>query len=173
VWELWNIRALIGSLRNIFLVSILYVDILLLGIRTVQYLVTFVLVIAFYPGEDLEQVPGCVSSRNAAMPSKLSKHPAPPAPPSFLSAVQPETIPWTDELEFRLEALKKMKSKHSERAKYAVENLRASIEEISRIRERERGKAKAVEKVKRERDCAWISLELYSQCLLAYITCLG
>jgi hypothetical protein len=83
------------------------------------------------------------------MSSKLSKHPAPPSKPLFLSNILSESIPSIDDLESWLESLGKLKSKHSERLKYTLKNLHASDEEIRRIRERERGK----HKVKPESDC--------------------
>jgi hypothetical protein len=95
------------------------------------------------------------------MSSKLSKHPAPPTPPSFVLSFQPETIPWTDKLESQLEALMKLRLKHLERAKYAVENS----EDIGRIKDREKSMAKAVGKIKCERDCTGICLEFDLQCL--------
>lgn len=76
---------------------------------------------------------------------KLSKHPSPPTPPHFLLDVQPDAIPWTDELESRLDVLLKLKAKHSERVRLAKDNVRAILEEFTRIRNRE--------KVKREREC--------------------
>jgi hypothetical protein len=94
-----------------------------------------------------------LSPRNAAMPSKLSKHLSPPNAPDFLSHDQPDSIPGIYDLEVRLEALEKMKLKHLERKKQAQENLRAGEEEIRRIKEREKGKSKAVEKIKHERNC--------------------
>jgi transcriptional adapter 3 len=87
------------------------------------------------------------------MPSKVSKLPSPPHVPEFLTVDQPEFIPSTSELDMRLEVLEKIKLKHMERKKHADENLRASEEEIRKIKEREKGKSKAVEKIKHERDC--------------------
>lgn len=89
------------------------------------------------------------------MPSKLSKQPSPPPPPAFLLAAQPEVVPYTDELEARYEALVRLKSKQVERSKLAAENIRACEEDIKRIKERERAKVRAVEKIKRERDCTY------------------
>lgn len=89
------------------------------------------------------------------MPSKLIRHPSPPRAPSFLSSVQPDAVPGTEELQARLEALQKLRIKHLEKSKHAADNLRASEEEIRRIKEREKGKNKAIEKIKRERDCAY------------------
>lgn len=94
------------------------------------------------------------------MPSKLSRHPSPPKPPDFLLVSQPEAVPWIDELELRYDALLKLKSKHLERARHAMDNMRASEEEIKRIKDREKGKARAIEKIKRERDCACVSHNL-------------
>jgi hypothetical protein len=71
------------------------------------------------------------------MPSKLAKHP-PPSAPLFLSVTQPEAIPWTDVLESWRDALQKLRPKHVDRSQRAAENLRASEEEIERIKEREK-----------------------------------
>jgi hypothetical protein len=49
-----------------------------------------------------------------------------------------------------LEALIKLKSKHLERLKFARETSRAGEEEIRRIKEREKGRVKVAEKIKRE-----------------------
>jgi hypothetical protein len=84
------------------------------------------------------------------MSSKLSKLPAPPTRPPFLSDILSESVPLTDELEYRLESLEKLKSKHSERLKHVAKNLHASEEEIRRIRGREKGKHN--ERIKREPD---------------------
>jgi transcriptional adapter 3 len=101
------------------------------------------------------------------MPSKLSAHQPPPHAPDFLYNVELDsTLLATDELELRLEALRKLKLKHLERSKHAAENLRASEDEIRRIREKEKGKSKAIEKIKRERDCAYFFWKYCQQCLL-------
>lgn len=42
------------------------------------------------------------------------------------------------------------------RSKKAGEDLKAIEESMRRMKEKEKGKAKAIEKVKRERDCAYI-----------------
>ena len=94
-----------------------------------------------------------LSPQNAAMPSKLLRLSHPPKAPDFLSHGQPDSIPGIYDLELRLEALETMRLEHIERKKQAQENLRAGEEEIRRIKEREKGKSKAVEKIKHERNC--------------------
>jgi hypothetical protein len=64
-----------------------------------------------------------------------------------------ETVPPTDELEVLQTELLLLREKSWERAKKAGEDLKTIEESMRRIKEREKGKAKAVEKVKRERGC--------------------
>lgn len=112
------------------------------------------------------------SAGHIIMPYKLSN---PPSPPSFLSVTQPEAVPHIDTLEHWRDALEKLKSKHIERLGHAVENLRASDDELRRIKDREKGKSKVLEKIKRERDCAfvlitsWLLSRLLSAILPAFI----
>ena len=72
------------------------------------------------------------------MPSKLAKHFLPPSAPLFLSVTQPEAVPWTYVLESWRDALQKPRLKHMDRSQRGAENLRASEEEIERIKERGR-----------------------------------
>ncbi|KIK47691.1 hypothetical protein CY34DRAFT_190779 [Suillus luteus UH-Slu-Lm8-n1] len=85
------------------------------------------------------------------MSSKLYPYPLPTSARSPLFKNPPETVPPTDELETLQRELKCLRQKSLERAKRAGEDLKNIEESMRRIRERERGKAKAVEKVKRER----------------------
>ena len=75
---------------------------------------------------------------------------------SFLVRNPPETVPPTDELESLKSELEILKKKTLERAKKADEDLRIIAESLKRMKEREKGKARAIEKVKREPDCAYI-----------------
>ncbi|KAJ6606157.1 histone acetyltransferases subunit 3-domain-containing protein [Mycena vulgaris] len=61
-------------------------------------------------------------------------------------------VPATEELESLHEELKQLKLKTLERAKKAGEDLKTITESMRRMKEREKGKAKQIEKVKRERD---------------------
>ncbi|KAJ7491039.1 histone acetyltransferases subunit 3-domain-containing protein [Mycena latifolia] len=64
----------------------------------------------------------------------------------------PDTVPATEELESLHEELKQLKLKTLERARKAGEDLKTIEESMRRMKEREKGKAKQIEKVKRERD---------------------
>ncbi|KAG6853097.1 hypothetical protein C0991_006900 [Blastosporella zonata] len=86
------------------------------------------------------------------MSSKL--HTFPPAPPfqSSLLRKAPESIPSTSELELLHEELKELRNATLRRSKKAGEDLKSIEESMRRMRDKEKGKAKAVDKVKRERD---------------------
>lgn len=64
----------------------------------------------------------------------------------------PDAVPATEELESLHEELKQLKLKTLQRAKKAGEDLKTIEESMRRMKEREKGKAKQIEKVKRERD---------------------
>ncbi|KAG6817054.1 hypothetical protein H0H87_000466 [Tephrocybe sp. NHM501043] len=88
------------------------------------------------------------------MSSKL--HPFPPAL-SFQSSLlrkTPESIPSTNELELLYDELKELRNATLKRSKKAGEDLKAIEESMRRMKEKEKGKAKAIDKVKRERDYA-------------------
>ncbi|KAG6907513.1 hypothetical protein DXG01_008602 [Tephrocybe rancida] len=86
------------------------------------------------------------------MSSKL--HPFPSAPPfqSSLLRKAPESIPSTTELELLHDELKELRTATLRRSKKAREDLKAIEESMRRMKEKEKGKAKAIDKVKRERD---------------------
>lgn len=67
----------------------------------------------------------------------------------------PETIPPTEELEALQADLIELRLHTLERAKKADDDLRTIEESIRRLKEREKGKAKAIERAKRE--CAYLS----------------
>ena len=90
---------------------------------------------------------------SAAMSSKLLPFRAPSPTRSPLFKNPPETVPPTDDLESLQAELKFLHQKSCERAKKAGEDLKTIEESMRRIKEREKGKARAVEKVKRERGC--------------------
>jgi transcriptional adapter 3 len=64
-----------------------------------------------------------------------------------------DAIPPTDELEQLQHELKLLKQKSLERARKAGEDLKSIEESMRRMKEREKGKAKVVDKIKRERGC--------------------
>lgn len=93
--------------------------------------------------------------RSPEMASKLSPYRAPsPIRTSFFKNL-PDTVPPTDELESLHAELKNLKQKTMERAKKAGEDLKTIEESMRRMKEREKGKAKAIDKIKRERDCTY------------------
>ncbi|KAG2040278.1 histone acetyltransferases subunit 3-domain-containing protein [Suillus americanus] len=85
------------------------------------------------------------------MSSKLPHYPLPIQTRSPLFKSPSETVPSTDDLETLQAELRCLRQKSLERAKRAGEDLKTIEESMRRIKEREKGKAKAVEKVKRER----------------------
>jgi hypothetical protein len=92
------------------------------------------------------------------MSSILSPYSSSPPLLSSLFKEPPEAVPPTDDLEALQNELKILKQKTLERAKKAGNDLKTIEESIRRLKEKEKGKAKAVEKVKRERACTYFSL---------------
>ncbi|KAH9914454.1 histone acetyltransferases subunit 3-domain-containing protein [Fomitopsis serialis] len=76
-----------------------------------------------------------------------------PLPPinSTLLRNPPDAVPPTDELEGLHAELKLLRQRTLERAKKAGEDLKIIEESMRRLKEKEKGKAKALEKVKKER----------------------
>jgi transcriptional adapter 3 len=87
------------------------------------------------------------------MSSKLVPYLSPPVIRSSILKSPPENVPPTDELEALHAELKSLKQKSLERARKAGEDLKTIEESLRRMKEKEKGKAKATEKVKHERDC--------------------
>ncbi|KAJ8508168.1 hypothetical protein ONZ45_g9528 [Pleurotus djamor] len=84
------------------------------------------------------------------MSSKLKLFQSPPSLPSSLLKSPPDAVPPTDELETLHSELLQLKQKTLERAKKAGEDLKTIEESFRRMKEREKGKSKAIEKIKRE-----------------------
>ncbi|EJF62724.1 hypothetical protein DICSQDRAFT_104269 [Dichomitus squalens LYAD-421 SS1] len=76
-----------------------------------------------------------------------------PLPPirSSLFNNPPDTVPPTDELELLHAELTAFKAKSLERAKKAGDDIRTIEESMRRLKEKEKGKAKAIQKAERER----------------------
>lgn len=89
------------------------------------------------------------------MASRISPYSLPSPIRSSLLKNAPETVPPTDELEQLQSDLKLLKLKTLERAKKAGEDLKVIQESMRQMKEREKGKFKAIDKVKRERDCTY------------------
>jgi transcriptional adapter 3 len=76
---------------------------------------------------------------------------------SSLLRKAPDAIPQISDLEELHDELKELKKLSLARAKKAGDDLKAIEESMRRMKEKEKGKAKAVDKVKRERDCTCLS----------------
>ncbi|KAF8262757.1 histone acetyltransferases subunit 3-domain-containing protein [Lactarius quietus] len=89
------------------------------------------------------------------MSSSLAQYP--PVLPFRQQIVKntPDTIPPTEELETLQADLFELRQHTLERAKKADDDLRTIEESLRRLKEREKGKAKAIERAKRE--CAYLS----------------
>ena len=88
------------------------------------------------------------------MAAKLTSFPPHPPILSPLLKKASDAVPPMDELEQLYKQLKLAKEEALERSKKASDDLRKTIEEpIRRITEREKDKFKAIDKIKRERDC--------------------
>lgn len=87
--------------------------------------------------------------------SKLAQFPVPPPVRSSLLKNVPDmaSMPNIDELEQLQNELKMLRQNAVARSKKASEDLRTIHESMRRLKEKEKGKAKAIEKSKRERDC--------------------
>ncbi|KAK7438446.1 Transcriptional regulator [Stygiomarasmius scandens] len=86
------------------------------------------------------------------MSTRLAPYIQPPPLKSSLFKNPPDGVPPTEELEALQAELKALKQKSMDRAKKAGEDLKLLEESMRRMKEKEKGKQKAVEKVKRERD---------------------
>jgi len=94
------------------------------------------------------------------MPAKLSSYQVPESNISALFKNTPEAVPSVDELERIHSELKMLRQWAIERAKKAGEDLRNIEDSMRRMREREKGKLKSADKIKRERDCTSNSFDL-------------
>ncbi|KAF9453713.1 hypothetical protein P691DRAFT_813069 [Macrolepiota fuliginosa MF-IS2] len=86
------------------------------------------------------------------MPSKLTPYPIPDSYPSALHKNTTDVVPAVDELERIHSELRLLKQRAFDRAKKAGEDLKTIEESMRRMKEKEKGKLKAVDKIKRERD---------------------
>lgn len=87
------------------------------------------------------------------MSPKLVPYLSPPIIRSAILNNTPDNVPPTDELEALHAELKTLKQNSLERARKAKEDLKTIEESMRRMKEKEKGKARATDKVKRERDC--------------------
>ncbi|THV06914.1 hypothetical protein K435DRAFT_929444 [Dendrothele bispora CBS 962.96] len=86
------------------------------------------------------------------MSTKLASFSQPPPLRSSLFKNPPDGVPPTEELEALQAELRTLKQKSIDRAKKAGEDLKVLEESMRRMKEKEKGKQKVIEKVKRERD---------------------
>ncbi|TFK45537.1 hypothetical protein OE88DRAFT_1669134 [Heliocybe sulcata] len=86
------------------------------------------------------------------MARPLSPFPSPPPLRSPLFKNPPDFVPPNDELDALLSELHTLRSKAHERAEKAGRDLRYIEESMRRMKEKEKGKAKAIDKVKKESD---------------------
>ncbi|KIY48098.1 hypothetical protein FISHEDRAFT_44014 [Fistulina hepatica ATCC 64428] len=91
------------------------------------------------------------------MSSRLSTYSALPEIKSPLYRIHnPDVVPPTEDLETLHAELKLMKQKSFERAKKAGDDIKLIEESLRRMREKEKGKAKALERIKREHERMFI-----------------
>ncbi|THH13094.1 hypothetical protein EW146_g7092 [Bondarzewia mesenterica] len=102
------------------------------------------------------------------MSSIISLYPSPTNLRSSIIKNPPDLIPSTEELEILHEELKESRLRTLERAKKAGNDLKAIEESMRRLKEKEKGKAKAVEKVKRERGFTPLATDVEEQRPSAY-----
>lgn len=86
------------------------------------------------------------------MSSILSPYSSSPILSSLLKD-PPDFAPPTDELEALHAELNALKQKTLERARKAGNDLKTIEESMRRLKEKEKGKSKAVDKIKKERAC--------------------
>ncbi|KAJ3570323.1 hypothetical protein NP233_g4477 [Leucocoprinus birnbaumii] len=86
------------------------------------------------------------------MPSKLSPYQLPDSNPSALFKHISDAVPSVEELERIQSDLRMLRQRAMDRAKKAGEDLKTIEESMRRMKEKEKGKLKAVDKIKRERD---------------------
>lgn len=89
------------------------------------------------------------------MSSKLTPFPAVDTVPPALLKNPPDAIPPLEELQAFHNELERLKQKTIARARKATEDLRVIEESMKRAKEREKGKARALEKVKKEHGCTY------------------
>lgn len=92
-----------------------------------------------------------MTSEAPSMSSKLFPYSVPSINRSALLKNPSDTVPPTDDLDALHNELKLLRQKSMERAKKAGEDLKTLEESMRRMKEKVKGKAKAVEKVNRER----------------------
>lgn len=93
------------------------------------------------------------SGRVRAMSLVVSPYDPLPTINSALLRNPPDAVPPTGDLESLHAELKLLRERTLERAKKAGEDLKIIEESMRRMKEKEKGKAKALEKVKKERGC--------------------
>lgn len=103
------------------------------------------------------------------MSSKLQPYTLPSVVRSSLFKNQPEAVPPIDELDLLHSELQLLRQKTLERAKKAGDDLKTIEESMRRAKEKAKGKAKAMERVNRERGCT--SLHSVPAMVLIHFPC--
>lgn len=98
------------------------------------------------------------------MSSGVTPYTFPPTIRSSLLKSPTDAIPPTDDLEALQAELRALRQKTLERMKKAGDDIIAIQESFKRLKEKEKGKGKAIEKVKKERDCTCRSYLLCGRC---------
>lgn len=88
-------------------------------------------------------------------PSGLTHYKPPESITSSLLRNLPDAVPPTEELEALQAELKALRMKSLERVKKVGEDLKSLEESMRRMRDKEKAKAKANEKIKREQECTF------------------
>jgi hypothetical protein len=102
------------------------------------------------------------------MSTRLAQYGQPPPLRSSLFKNPPDGVPPIEELEALQAELMTLKQKSMDRAKKAGEDLKVLEDSMRKMKEKEKGKQKAIEKVKRERDCTFVSAVLALEKLLIH-----
>ena len=103
---------------------------------------------------------------NYAMSSSVSPYAALPPIRSSLFHNPSDTLPPVDELDVLRLELEAFKAQSLERAKKAGDDIRTIEESMRRLKEKEKGKAKAIQKAERERGRAYYLTLHLLLCLL-------
>lgn len=90
------------------------------------------------------------------MPFNLSLYSALPTTQPALVKTRPDAVPPTEDLESAYAELEMLRKLSAETFRKVGEDRKSMMESLRRMIDKEKGKAKVIEKVKRERDCTCI-----------------
>ena len=106
------------------------------------------------------------------MSSIVAQYSFPPTIRSVLLKNQPDAVPPTEELDALQAELRIAKQRTLERAKKAGDDLRTIEESMRRLKEKEKGKGKAIEKIKKERACMFLPASSIHALLIVMLACI-